>query len=135
MMAVGVFLFFGATMALLAGTTLVWPGTVLDRIWFLNAPAYGQLGPLGKAVGIPFLILSGALAASERGWFARRLWGWALAVVIIVTQVLGELVGLFMGHFVGGGVGVSIAAALLFYLFRPGVRAAFQKGAPPSLGE
>ena len=36
MTAIGVFLLFGATMACLAGTTLVRPGTVLDRMWALN---------------------------------------------------------------------------------------------------
>jgi hypothetical protein len=133
--AVGVFLFFGATMALLAGTTLVWPGTIVDRIWLLNAPAYRQLGPLGKAVGIPFLILSGVMATAGSGWFARRLWGWSLAVVIIATQVFGDFVSMFMGHFVRGGVGLSIAGALLFYLFRPTVRAAFQNSKPPGLAE
>ncbi len=30
MTAMGVFLFFGAVMALLAGTTLIWRGTLLD---------------------------------------------------------------------------------------------------------
>ena len=34
--AIGLFLLFGMTMAALAGTTLVWPGTTLDRIWVLN---------------------------------------------------------------------------------------------------
>jgi hypothetical protein len=54
--------------------------------------------------------------------------GWGLAVVIIATQVLGDLVNLFMGEFVRGGVGVTIAGALLFYLLRPKVRAAFKTG-------
>jgi hypothetical protein len=124
-MAVGVFLFFGATMAFLAGTTLAWPGTVLDRIWLLNAPAYRQLGPLGKAAGIPLLVLSGTLVAAATGWFARRLWGWTLAVLIIATQIFGDLVSAFTGHFIRGAVGVAIASALLFYLLRPRIRAAF----------
>jgi len=87
MTTLGVFLFFGAVMASLAGTTLIWRGTLLDHIWVLNAPAYKQLAPFGKAVGIPFLVLSAALAGSGVGWFRRRLWGWRLAVVIIATQV------------------------------------------------
>jgi hypothetical protein len=60
--AVGIFLFFGAIMASLAGTTLVWRGTMLDRIWAFNLPAYRQLAPFGKMVGIPFLLLGATLA-------------------------------------------------------------------------
>lgn len=54
--AIAVFLFFGAAMALLAGTTLIFPGTVLDRAWRLNPVAYAQLAPLGPPVGIVFII-------------------------------------------------------------------------------
>jgi hypothetical protein len=46
--AVGIFLFFGAMMASLAGTTLVWPGTTLDRLWTLNPRAYKELAPHEK---------------------------------------------------------------------------------------
>jgi hypothetical protein len=35
--AVGIFLLFGGVMASLAGTTLVWQGSALDRIWSLNS--------------------------------------------------------------------------------------------------
>lgn len=125
MTAIGVFLFFGAIMASLAGATLIWRGTLLDRMWTLNAPAYRHLSAIGQTVGIPFLVLSVALVAAGAGWFRRRLWGWRLAVVIIATQVLGDLVSVFMGHFVRGAIGVTIAGALLFYLLRPEVRAAF----------
>jgi hypothetical protein len=123
--AIGVFLFFGAVMASLAGITLIWRGTFLDHMWVLNASAYRQLVPFGKIVGVPFLLLSAALVAAGVGWFGRQLWGWRLAVMIIATQVLGDLISIFMGHFVKGTVGVAIASALLIYLFRPEVRVAF----------
>jgi hypothetical protein len=125
MAAIGVFLFFGAIMASLAGTTLIWRDTLLDHMWTLNAPAYKQLSPLGKTVGVPFLVLGASLAAAGAGWFGRRLWGWRLAVVIIATQVSGDLTSIFMGHFVRGATGSTIAGGLLFYVLRPGVRAAF----------
>ena len=125
MTAIGVFLFFGAIMAFLAGTTLIWQGTFLDQMWAVNAAAYKQLAPFGRTVGILFLVLSAALAAAGAGWFGRRLWGWRLAVAIIASQVLGDLMSIFMGHFVRGAVGVTIASALLFYLLRPEVRGAF----------
>lgn len=125
MSAIGIFLFFGATVASLAGLTLFWPGTVLDRMWALNPGAYKELAPFGRGVGIPFLLLGAALATAGVGWFKRFLWAWRLAVAIIVTQVLGNFVNIFMGRVVEGAIGVTIAGALLFYLRRTDVRAAF----------
>jgi hypothetical protein len=113
-------------MAALAGTTLVWPGTVLDNIWALNRPAYKQLALAGRPVGVLFLLLSATLLAAAVGWFQRRLWGWRLAVVIICTQVAGDIFNFVRGDHLRGGIGLAIAGALLFYLLRPNVRTAFQ---------
>jgi hypothetical protein len=125
--AIGVFLFFGATMASLAATTLLLPGTLLDRAWILNPTAYKQLSPLGGKVGILFLLLAVLLVLSGVGWFRRRLWGWRLAVAIIATQVLGDITNLVRGDWLRGGTGFIIASALLLYLLTPRVRAAFSR--------
>jgi hypothetical protein len=127
--AIGIFLFFGATMAGLAATTLLWRGTVLDRAWTLNPTAYRQLSPLGSKVGILFLILSAALAVSGIGWFRHRLWGWRLAVAIIATQVLGDIINLVRGDWLRGATGVMIAGALLLYLLSSRIRAEFSGAA------
>ena len=113
-------------MAAFAGTTLLWPGTRLDGAWGLNPDAYKTLRTFGRLIGIPFLGLSAALLAAGVGWFHRRAWGWRLAVAIIAIQLLGDAVSTFEGYFVRGATGLAIAGALLFYLFRPSVRAAFQ---------
>jgi hypothetical protein len=123
--AIGIFLFFGATTASLAATTLLWPGTALDRLWVLNPKAYKQLAPLGGMVGILFLLLGIALTGAGIGWFRRRLWGWKLAVGIIATQVLGDLVNCVRGDWVRGGIGVIIAGTLLLFLVSQQIRAAF----------
>ena len=73
--AVGIFLFFGATMAFFAGTTLVWRGTILHRTWVINAPAYARLSRFGKTIGIPFLLFGAILVVAGTGWFSRRFWG------------------------------------------------------------
>jgi uncharacterized membrane protein YccC len=106
--------------------SLLWKGTPLDRMWRLNPFAYQHLAPLGKSVGIPFLVLSALLAAAALGWFKRRYWGWLLTVAIIATQVLGDAANLFLGRFLQGIVGVLIAGAILLYLLRPDIRAHFQ---------
>ena len=112
---------------------MVWRGTALDNMWTLNPRAYKELAPFGRAVGVPFLLLSLALAVASIGWFKYRLWGWRLAVAIIATQVLGDLVNAFMGDVVRGSIGFVIAVALLVYLLRPEVRAAFANGNAPSV--
>jgi ABC-type branched-subunit amino acid transport system permease subunit len=123
--AIGIFFFLGAVMAGLAATTLLRPGTALDRVWALNPAAYKQLVPLGRIVGILFLVLCPALITAGIGWFRRRLWGWRLAVGIISIQVLGDVVNCIRGDWLGGGTGVIIAGALLLFLLRPRTRATF----------
>jgi hypothetical protein len=123
--AIGIFLFFGAVMASLAAITLLWRGTALDRVWALNPIAYKQLAPLGRAVGVLFLLLGAALTTAGIGWFRRRLWGWRLAVVIIATQVLGDVVNCVRGDWLRGGAGIVIAGALLLSLLQPRIRATF----------
>jgi len=123
--ALGIFFFFGAIMASLAATTLLWRGTALDRLWVLNPTAYKQLAPLGATVGILFLLLGAALTAAGIGWFRRRLWGWRLAVAIIATQVLGDAVNCVRGDWLRGGTGVIIAGALLLFLLQAKIRATF----------
>ena len=95
--AIGVFLFFGAVMATFAATTLLRRGTPLDRLWALNPTAYNQLVPLGGIVEILFLAFAATLITAGIGWFLRRLWGWRLAVIIISTQVLGDVVNCVRG--------------------------------------
>ena len=123
--AIGVFLFFGGGMAGVAATTLLLPGTPLDRVWTLNPTAHKQLSPLGSKVGILFLLLAVVLVVSGIGWFQRRPWGWKFAVAIIATQIIGDIINLLRGDWLRGGTGVIIAGALFFYLLRPRVRAAF----------
>jgi hypothetical protein len=112
-------------MASLVAITLIFPGTFLDRAWRLNPVAYAQLAPLGPPIGIVFSLLAVVLTAAAIGWLRRRRWGWGLAVIIIALQVLGDFANLLRGDVLKSSVGVAIAAALLFYITRPKVRAAF----------
>jgi hypothetical protein len=123
--AIGIFPFFGALMASLAAITLLWRGTALDRLWALNPIAYKRLAPMGSTVGILFLLLSAALTTAGIGWFRRRFWGWRLAVIIIATQVLGDVVNCVRGDWLRGGTAVIIAGALLLFLLQPRIKAAF----------
>ncbi len=121
-------MFFGTTMATLAGVLMLYPGTTLDRAWTLNPNAHKDLARFGKPAGIAFLLLGLVLAAAATGWLRQRYWGWLATVIIMTTQVVGDAVNLIRGDYLRGGAGFIIAGSLLFYLLRPHVRAAFAKG-------
>jgi hypothetical protein len=60
------------------------------------------------------------------GCFRGRIWGWWLAVAILLVNGLSDVAQIFMGHFLEGGIGVVAAGVILFYLSRPNVRGAFK---------
>ncbi|HZQ69782.1 MAG TPA: hypothetical protein VFA68_14765 [Terriglobales bacterium] len=125
--AIGVFLFFGATMASYAAITLAFPGTILDEAWVLNPVAHQQLASLGRRTAFPYVLLALALFIAGLGWFRRRRWGWLLAVAIISINLLGNLFNAFRGEWFKGGVGVVIAGVLLAYMTSGKIREYFRR--------
>ena len=91
----------------------------------LNPEAQRDLSAHGRLFAPGFLLLSAALLGAGFGWFKRRLWGWRLAIFIVATQVAGGLAHVLTGYVAKGIVGTIIPGALLFYLLRPGMKAAF----------
>jgi len=124
--AVGVFLLFGCSMAVLAGTMLLWPHTVLDRLWSLNPAAHKAFAPFGNFIGPLFYVLSIVLVTAAVGWSKQRIWGWRLTVAIISTQVVGDFVNLIRGDFLRGSIGLLIAGSLLIFLLCSNIRTTFQ---------
>ena len=126
----GIFFFFGATMATYAAFTLAVPGTILDQLWRLNPEGHAELSSLGRIMAVPFLFLAVALLLAGIGWFMRRKWGWILGTVLIAINLAGDLFNLiFRQELLKGFIGVAIAGLLLLYLTRPRVRAYFLSAA------
>ena len=126
----GIFFFFGATMASYAAFTLAVPGTMLDQLWRLNPEGHAELSSLGRIMALPFLFLAAALFFAGIGWFRRRKWGWILGTTLIAINLAGDLFNLiFRQEVLKGSIGVAIAGLLLLYITRPGVRTYFVSGA------
>ena len=123
---VGAFLLFGCCMALLAGTMLLWPSTVLDKLWSLNPAAHEAFARFGTSVGTLFYLLSIVLVIAAVGWFKQRIWGWRLTIAIIFTQVAGDVVNLMRGDLLRGCTGLLIGGSLLIFLMRSKIRTVFQ---------
>ncbi len=107
-----------------AAITLLKPGTFLDRAWELNPAGHAGLSSMGRAIGIPFLILATALFLAGTGWLKRKHWGWFLGTGIIASNLLADAIHLLLGDW-KSLVGVVIAGMLLLYITRGRVRSYF----------
>jgi hypothetical protein len=123
---VGIFISLGAVVLLLAAITLLWPGSVLDRIWEVNPDGYAEMLPYRVAVGIMFLVLSQVFAITVRGWFKQRKWGWICVIGIFAANAAGDFGRLAGGDFKGGLLGLAIAGLIIFYLTRPPIKELFK---------
>ena len=97
----GIFLFFGVARASLAGATLIWRSSFLDRLWALNAREYYRLARFDSAVGVAFLVLGAVLVIAGRGWFLPRSRG--LTAALVAAQTLWSVASAIRGEFLGGG--------------------------------
>jgi hypothetical protein len=127
---IGIFFYFGATMATYAAITLAVPGTFLDHAWKLNSDGHVGLAALGRIMAVPLLVLAAALFLAGLGWFRRRLWGWRFGVALIAINLAGDLYNIvFRRQVLKGFIEVVIAGLLLIYMSRKQVRSYFRKTA------
>ena len=128
---IGAFFVFGAVMSAYAAVTLLVPGTRLDVLWTLNPRGHEGLATLGRWAPLLFIVVSPTLALAAFGWFRRRRWGWALGVMMIAINMIGDLGQLAFGERWKGALGVAIAGLLLFYLLRQHTRNYFRRSCDP----
>ncbi|HEX6800487.1 MAG TPA: hypothetical protein VF116_22435 [Ktedonobacterales bacterium] len=67
------------------------------------------------------------------GAFSLKRWAWTAGVVVLVLDVVRQIVGVVMRGFTAGNtvsfiITIVVALVVLWYLFRPNVRAAFGLG-------
>lgn len=126
---VAAFLFAATAIAVVVATSLLFPGTSLDRIWSLNQPAYAAFHVLGKASGLLLLLLAVGTAAAGAGLLRAAKWAWWLAILLFSINGLGDIITLLTPKrdLLKSGSGVVIAAAFLTCLCRPDVIAFFEK--------
>jgi hypothetical protein len=125
--ALGAFFIFATAMSLLAGVTLLFPGTQLDAVWRVKPAEYAELRALGPWVGGGFLAMAIVGAWGARGAFQQRRWGWRLAIVALAVNGLADAARIPFGAVLEGLVGVSVTGTLLWWLTRPRVRALFDR--------
>ena len=125
---VAAFLFLATAIAVLTGTSLLFPNPLLDRLWELNQPAAAGFRALGRVAGVLLLGLGVGTAAAAIGLLQCKKWAWWFAMILFAINGCGDVVSLYVtGDLVRSAAGVAVAAAFLYYLSRPAVRSYFKE--------
>ena len=124
---VAAFLFAAAATAAVAGCSLLFPGTLLDRLWDLNKAGEEAFRALGSAAGVFLLVLGAATLGAAFGLLRRRKWAWWLAVALFAINAAGDAASFVAtGDWLRSASGILISSAFLYALTRRSVRRYFK---------
>jgi len=123
-----IFFSLGALISFTVSISLSFPGSFLEPIWRLNPHAHESFVRIGVwAVLLMFAVgVSCAMAAS--GLWRGARWGYWLASVLLVINLIGDVANVVLGTEPGTIVGVPIVIAILTYLTSRRVRRFFNQG-------
>jgi len=125
---VATFLFAATGIAVVVGTSLIFPNRLLDQLWELNRPGAALFHALGRISGVLLLVLGIGTAATATGLLHRRKWAWWSAIALFAINACGDLLALFAtGGFLRGTFGVAVSATFLYFLTRPRARRYFRE--------
>ena len=110
-----------------AGGSLLFPGTLLDRLWELNKPGAAAFRTSGSISGVLLLLLGAGTFSAAVGLLQCKQWAWWFAVVLFAINGFGDVGSLVVtGDWPRGASGVAIACAFLSALSRYPVRRYFK---------
>lgn len=125
----------GGIIMLIAGIAVVAVGSLLPGIFeegMMEAGAIGMLaGGAAVAMGAVIIALGIFSFVVAYGMLKGMSWAWTLTVVLSVISIALNAVSLASGNF-GGIVNIVISAIVLYYLYRPHVKAYFGKAPSPT---
>lgn len=120
---VGVVLFM-ASVAMAFGALVVFAGSQWLAGYVPVAEARSVFTVFGPVVAMGMLLAAGLVAFAGYGALDGRSWAWALVLVLLGLNALGALAQLAEGD-VGGVLGLLVSGLVIWYFFRPEVRAWF----------
>jgi hypothetical protein len=119
---------------LIGGVGLAAVGSALPTMTTVNPNAGGQMALVGllgggaTAVGAVLIVLGIVSFIVAWGLFKGKGWAWTVTIILSAISVIMGIVSLVGGNF-GAIVNIIIAGVVIYYLYRPHVKAYFGKSA------
>jgi hypothetical protein len=127
--ALSLFFLFGAAMSFLSFVSLLFPGSFLEPMWRLNPRAREGFAAIGMWAVVLMRAVCAACASASVGLWRGARWGYWLAVLLLVINLLGDVINVLSGTEPRAVVGIPIVLAILAYLMSKRVRRFFARSA------
>jgi hypothetical protein len=90
------------------------------------------LGGLGIAFGAVLVALAIVSFIVAYGLLKGRGWAWTVTLILSIISIVWNAITIATAANFGGIVSIIISAVIIYYLYRPHVKAYFGKGVSPS---
>jgi len=90
------------------------------------------LGGIGIAFGIVLLALAIVSFIVAYGLLKGRGWAWTATIILSIISIVWNAITIATAANFGGIISIIIDAIIIYYLYRPHVKAYFGKGVSPS---
>ena len=115
----------GACASFISAVSLIFPGSFLEPIWRLNPNARAGFSRIGSWAIVLMVAVCVACIFTAVGLWRKRLWGYRLAVVMLVVNLCGDVINVITGTEPKAIIGIPIVGAILAYLLRKPTSAHF----------
>jgi hypothetical protein len=121
----------GGVIMLIFGIGLVILGAVLPTLppSVFNQSLFGGVGIAFGAVLVALAIVSFIVAY---GLLKGRGWAWTVTLILSIISIVWNAITIATAANFGGIISIIISAVIIYYLYRPHVKAYFGKGVSPS---
>jgi hypothetical protein len=135
---------------LLAGISLVAIGGFISTSTSTSHTISQFLGVIAAAIGGVLLVIGIGYLVMFYGLLKGKTWAWTITVILLLIGIAIQIISMAIGgtltasagnststnqylsEIIGTIVGLAINIIMLYYLYRPHVKAFFGKAAPPS---
>jgi hypothetical protein len=90
------------------------------------------LGGLGIAFGAVLVAIAIVSFVVAYGLLKGKGWAWTVSIILSIISIVWNVITLVTAANYGGIISIIISGIILYYLFRPHVKAYFGKGVNPS---
>jgi lysylphosphatidylglycerol synthetase-like protein (DUF2156 family) len=126
-----------AVLSILSGLALLFAGGAALGASATFATQLGVASGIAAAIGAVLLVLGIIYLAVAAGFLGAKGWSWTLALIAYIVGIILTITQIALApsaNLAGNIVGLIFALLILYYLFRPNVRAYFGKGGTLPMG-